>query len=117
MTGKEVDERLRRLGKTRRWLADTTDPPYRAESLRDACAPGSGRGISAKMAARLEAVLSKAEAEMPPAAGDLLGEFTSAERKAMAEHASREGYAGPHAWIIGKIRALLVMMAASKTKR
>lgn len=112
-----MDERLRRLGKSRRWLADSTDPTYRVETLRDAFAPNSGRGISAKMAARLEAVLSKAEAEMPPAAGDLLGEFTAAERKAMAEYASREGYPGPHAWIIGKIRALLVMMGANKGKR
>jgi hypothetical protein len=107
--------RLRRLGKTRRWLAEATG--YRFESLRDAFAPNSKRGISAKMAAELEAVLAKAEAEMPPAAGDLLGEFTAAERRAMAEHASREGYPGPHSWVVAKLRALLVMMGATKPKR
>jgi hypothetical protein len=108
MIGSEVDARLRRLGKTRRWLAEETD--YRFESLRDALAPNSVRGISPKMAARLEAVLVKAEADMPPPPGDLLGEFSAGERRAMAELASREGYPGPHAWIIAKIRALVAMM-------
>ena len=110
MIGSEVDARLRRLGKTRRWLSEETG--YRFETLRDALAPNSKRGISAKMAVELEAVLVKAEAEQLPPPGDLLAEFTAAERQAIAELAGKEGYPGPHAWIIAKIRALLAMMGA-----
>jgi hypothetical protein len=106
MRGQDVDERLRRLGKGRAWLAEKTE--YKPFSLRDCLAPGSKKGISPKMAEKIGAALAEAEASLPEGPGNLLDQFTAAEREAIGERARMEGFAGSHyAWIVSTVRWIL----------
>lgn len=106
MRGQDIDERLRRLGKDRRWLAEQTG--YEWVSLRDCLAPGSKKGISPKMAEKIGAALAEAEAQLPEGPGNLLDLFTAAERAEIGERASKEGFGGFHyPWIVSTIRWVL----------
>lgn len=106
MRGQDIDERLRRLGKDRRWLAEQTG--YEWVSLRDCLAPGSKKGVSSRMAEKIGATLAEAEAQLPEGPGNLLDQLTAAERDAIGERARKEGFGGSHyAWIVSTIRWVL----------
>lgn len=103
-----MDERLGLLGRDRGWLAEATG--YSASSLRDALAPASRNGLSARMAARIEEVLAEAER----AAAHYSGQFTEEEQAAIRAHAEAAGAPSADAWIVGLVRAVLKIFSGGK---